>query len=127
MEQETLAPGMLPAVPSIHVSHDAIAGIVAQTAMDVEGVAELGGNLVSGLHDILGRHATTRGVHVDVVDGRVDLSVHLVVRYGVRIPDVAQHVQQQVKAEVEHATGLLVRTVDIHIQGVLFSDREGEE
>lgn len=126
MEQGALAPGMLPAVPSIHVSHDAIAAIVATTAMNVEGVAELGGNLVSGLHDVLGRHRTTRGVHVDVVDGRVDLSVHLVVQYGVRIPEVAQHVQEQVKAQVEHATGLSVRTIDIHIQGVLFEGRESE-
>lgn len=112
--------GTVPAVPSIQVTHEVLGEIAVQSALLVDGVADVGGGLASGLNDMLGRHSPTRGVRVDVEGRQVDLSLHLIVAWGVRIPEVAQRVQEQVKRAVEHATGLRVRTVDIHIQAVSF-------
>lgn len=119
MEEGSTA-GFVPAVPHIHVTHEVIGEIAVQTALQIEGVSDLGGNLATGLSDMLGRHPATRGVRVDVTGRDVDLSVHVIVHYRVRIPEVAQKVQEQVKMQVERATGLRVRRVDIHIQGVTF-------
>lgn len=38
--------------------------------------------------------------------------------YGVRIPEVAWNVQENVKNAVENMTGLKVVEVNIHVQGV---------
>lgn len=115
-------PGSTPAVPSIQITHEVIAEIAMYAAIQAPGVAELGGTLSAGLNHMLGRHPAVHGVRVDVEGRDVNVSLHLIVKYGVRIPDVAQRVQEQVKGQVERATGLRVKTVDIHIQGVVFGD-----
>lgn len=107
-----------PAVPSIQIANEVIASIAGLAAMHVEGVAGLQGGMAANLSDMLGRRSTSRGIRVDVEQRTIDLSLYLSVFYGVRIPEVAQKVQDQVKAQVEHMTGLRVRVVDIHIQGV---------
>lgn len=114
--------GSVPAVPTVHVTHEVIGEIAAQAALGVSGVVSLGGNLATGLSDMLGRNPQLRGVRVDITGRTVDAAVHLIVRYGARIPDVAQRVQEQVKVQIEHATGLRVNSVDIHIQGVSAAD-----
>jgi uncharacterized alkaline shock family protein YloU len=44
--------------------------------------------------------------------------------YGVRIPDVAVKVQDNVKKAVESMTGLTVSAVNIHVQNVLIPKSE---
>ena len=48
-------------------------------------------------------------------------------KYGVRIPDVALAVQENVKQAIETMTGLSVVEVNVHIQGVGFPEEEKEE
>lgn len=120
--------GLVPPQPTIHITHDVIAEIAAQSAEMVEGVAERGASLVAGLHEVLVRRPGARGVRVEVTGRDVELALHLVVDYGVRIPELAQKVQEQVKAQVEQSTGLHVARVDIHIQGIaLPSAPSGDE
>lgn len=119
MEEGSTA-GLQPVRPSIHIANDVVGEIAAIAAKRVNGVAELSGGLGSGLNDMLGRRSLTRGVRADIVDRRVDLALHLIVGYGARIPEVAGKVQEQVKSAIESSTGLTVRRVDIHIQGVAF-------
>jgi uncharacterized alkaline shock family protein YloU len=40
--------------------------------------------------------------------------------YGIRIPDVARRVQENVKRAVESMTGLEVVEVNVHVAGVSF-------
>jgi uncharacterized alkaline shock family protein YloU len=48
------------------------------------------------------------------------------VEYGVRIPDIALRVQENVKRGIESMTGLDVVEVNVHVQGVGFS-QEGKD
>lgn len=120
MQDERIDLGMSAAVPTIQIANEVIGAIAGMAATQVEGVAALSGGLVSGLSDMLGRKGMSRGVRVEVEGRRVELALHLIVAYGARIPEIAQKVQEQVKAQVERMTGLTVREVDIHIQGVSF-------
>ncbi len=49
--------------------------------------------------------------------------------YGVKIPEVAQKVQEDVKRSVETMTGLTVSSVNIHVQNVMIPkiDKELED
>lgn len=58
-------------------------------------------------------------------EAAVDL--YMIVNYGVRIPEVAWNVQENVKKAIENMTGLSVVEVNIHIQGVSFSPSTKEE
>ena len=52
----------------------------------------------------------------------MDLSI--IVDYGVRIPEVAWKIQENVKRAVESMTGLQVVEVNVHVQGVHFAQAE---
>jgi len=116
--------GNRPSIPTIQITNDVIGSIAGIAASHVEGVAGLTGGLPASLTDRLGRNPLNRGIRVEVDGRRVDLALHLTVQYGARIPEVAQKVQEQVKGQVEIMTGLSVREVDIHIQGVSFEEAE---
>ena len=64
-------------------------------------------------------------VEVGETEAAVDL--YIVVKYGVRIPDVALAVQENVKQAIETMTGLSVVEINIHVQGVGFPQEEPKE
>lgn len=108
--------------PSVQIAHEVIGSIAAIAASEVEGVSGMTGSLVGGLTEMLGKRNFAKGVKTEVKDNQVAIDLYLVVKYGSRIPEVAQKVQEQVKHRVESMTGLFVSQVDIHIQGVSFTE-----
>ena len=46
------------------------------------------------------------------------MTVYPNVLYGLTIPDVAWHIQENVKRDVERFTGLEVDSVHVHVMGV---------
>jgi uncharacterized alkaline shock family protein YloU len=76
---------------------------------------------------MLGRKNLTRGVKVEVGERQAAVDLFLIVDYGVKIPEVAWRVQENVKKAIESMTGLDVVEVNIHVQGVKISGEEKEE
>ena len=46
------------------------------------------------------------------------MDINIVVKYGVRIPEVAWEVQDAVKREIELMTGLTVDNVNVRVVGI---------
>lgn len=107
------------------VQDEVIASIASLAAAEVDGVAGLGGGLALGLGEVLGARQAGRGVRVEIGTREAAVDVYLQVEYGVRIPVVAQRVQEGVKRAVESMTGLRVVEVNVHVQGVDFSRAAG--
>jgi len=55
------------------------------------------------------------------------IDLYTVVEYGVKIPELAQKVQSNVKKTVETMTGLAVSGVNIYIQNVILPKSDKEE
>ena len=53
--------------------------------------------------------------------------MYIIVKYGVRIPELAWEIQESVKNNIESMTGLTVDKVNIHIEGVSFDEKFPEE
>lgn len=112
---------------SVRISDEVVATIAGIAATEVEGVAGMGGGIVGGITEMLGRKNLAKGVKVEVGEREAALDMFVVVDYGVRIPEVALRVQENVKRAVESMTGLSVVEVNVHVQGVAFRhDREEE-
>lgn len=111
----------------IRIADDVVGVIAGIAAMEVEGVAGMSGGVIAGMAEMLGKKNLSKGVKVQVGERECAIDLYVVVEYGVRIPDVAQQVQERVKASVESMTGLDVVEVNIHIQGVSFSANEHHE
>lgn len=109
---------------SVSFASDVIATIAGLAATEVEGVASMGGGS-SGLADILTRRgqstkSLTKGVKVEVAEGGVTVAITIVVEFGSPIPEVAAGIQENVKKAIETMSGLAVREVDVHVQGMSF-------
>ena len=105
---------------SVRIADEVVAVIAGVAATQVAGVAAMSGGIVGGLSERLGLKNLQKGVKVEVGEKEAALDLHVVVDYGVRIPEVAQHVQESVKLAVEQMTGLQVVEVNVHVQGVAF-------
>ena len=68
-----------------------------------------------------------KGVKVDMSETNASVDLYVIVKYGVRIPELAWEIQESVKNNIESMTGLTVDKVNIHIEGVNFDDEEPEE
>jgi len=111
----------------VHISEEVVAAIAGIAAMEVDGVAGMSGGIVGGISEILGKRNLSRGVRVSLGKKETTLDLNLIVHYGVRIPRIAERVQEAVKTAVESMTGLQVVAVNIHVQGVAFQSGEIKE
>ena len=63
------------------------------------------------------------GVKVQVLeDGSLQVSLHIVVYYGYRVPDIALRLQERVKTALVDMTEATVNNVDIYVQDIVFEN-----
>jgi uncharacterized alkaline shock family protein YloU len=114
-------------VGSIRIADEVVGIIAGLAATEVEGVAGMSGGLVGGIAEMLGKKNLSKGVKVEVGEREAAVDLFIIAEYGVRIPDVALKIQENVKQAIESMTGLEVVEVNIHIQGVGFAQESKEE
>jgi uncharacterized alkaline shock family protein YloU len=102
---------------------DEVVGVIAGLATtEVKGIVGMSASLVGGITQILsGKKNLSKGVKVSVGENSAAIDLYVVVEYGIRIPDAAIEVQENVKKAVESMTGLNVSAVNIHVQNVMIS------
>jgi len=64
---------------------------------------------------------------VEVGEREAAVDLFIIAEYGVRIPDVALKIQENVKRAIESMTGLDVVEVNVHIQGIGFAQDVKED
>ena len=74
-----------------------------------------------------GKKNLSKGVKVSVGENSAAIDLYVVVEYGVKIPEVAYQVQENVRKAVESMTGLNVSAVNIHVQNVMIPKLEGDK
>ena len=112
---------------AIRIADEVVSIIAGLAATEVDGVAGMSGGLVGGIAEMLGRKNFAKGVKVEVGEKEAAVDLYIIVKYGVRIPDVALAAQENVKQAIETMTGLSVVEVNIHVQGVGFPETEAKE
>lgn len=114
-------------VGSVKISDDVVAVIAGLAATEVEGVVGMSGGLVGDIGEMLGKRSLSKGVKVEVGEREAALDLFVILEYGVRIPEVAQRIQENVKRAVESMTGLHVIEVNIHVQAISTHSETHEE
>jgi len=107
---------------SIKIADEVVGIITGLAATEIDGVAGMSGGLAGGLADMLGRKNLSKGVKVEVTDQSALVDVYVIINYGNSIPDVAWKIQDNVKQAIEGMTGLNVKAVNVHVQGVNFPE-----
>lgn len=115
-------------IGTIKINNEVIAIIAGRAAIEVKGVAGMSGGVVDGLAKMLGKKSMEKGVKVEIGEEDVNISISMIVDYGISIPSMCSQIQKNVKKQVEDMTGKNVKIVDISIQGIHFlTDDEVED
>ena len=109
---------------AIKIADEVVSIIAGLAATEIEGIAGMSGGLVGGIAEMLGRKNFSKGVNVEVGEREAAIDLYVIVKYGVRIPDVALAAQENIKRAIETMTGLSVVEVNVHVQGVNFPEEE---
>ena len=103
---------------SLQISTEVIAKIARCAALEVEGVAEVScGTQNKKLKDLL-EAIIQPPVAVEMRDVTAELTLHLIMASGARIPAVAEKVQENVKSAVQNMTSVTVSRVNLVIAGL---------
>ena len=121
-----------PELGDIKINHNVVASIVRLAALQITGVAGVGGGIVDGISELFAkrRESDHRGVRVNETDDETyAIELRIVINYGAEIGKTAYDVQVAVRKQVIAMTGKNVAKVDVIIEGVrlpgdLASNRE---
>ncbi len=94
------------------ISRDAVAEIVAATALACYGVV----GLSAGTR--VGRILRREGISVEGDAKALRVELHVVIEHGLNLAEVASTIRSQVAYEVDRLTGLHVAAVEVVIQRV---------
>ncbi len=112
---------------NIKIADEVVSIIAGLAATEIEGVAGMSGGIVGGIAEMLGKRNLSKGVKVEVGDRQAAVDLYIVVKFGVRIPDVAWKIQENVKKAIESMTGLEAVKINVHVQGVNFHTGKVED
>lgn len=105
-------------VGQVQVADEVVAVIAGLAALEVEGVAKMSGNITNEIVSKLGMKKLSKGVKLNISGEEVEVTLNLVLNYGVSIPKTSEEVQDKVKNAIETMTGLTVSEVNIRIAGI---------
>lgn len=111
----------------IRINHSVVASIVRLAALEVAGVAAVGGGFVDGIAEIFSKKGDERGVRVEEDEvGDYQIEIRVILRFGVELAAVATQIQQRIAEQVEKMTSKSVSKVNVVIDGVRTEDESDE-
>ncbi|MCY6483757.1 Asp23/Gls24 family envelope stress response protein [Clostridium aestuarii] len=112
----------------VKISDEVVEVIAGLAASEIDGIEGMSTTLVGGITQILsGKKNVSKGVKVNVGEESATIDLYVVVKYGVKISEVARTVQENVKKSVESMTGLAVSAVNVYIQSIMLPKIEENE
>lgn len=111
----------------INVTKETIGNIVSLNLSDVKGVVGSRKSIIKEITDMLRGDTSeneieeaSRNIKVEINDNKPLINLYIVIKYGVRIPDIAWDIQNRVKEGLMKKLGIDVNEIDIHVQGIQF-------
>ena len=107
---------------SLQISTEVIGKIARCAALEVDGVSEVSCGKQN--KELLAAASIQPPVTVEMRDGTAELTLNLVVKFGAKIPAVAEKVQENVKSAVQNMTNVTVSRVNLVIAGLAAEEQE---
>jgi uncharacterized alkaline shock family protein YloU len=111
----------------INVTEETIGNIISLNLADVKGVVGSRKSIIKEITDMLRGDTSeneieeaSRNIKVEIKDNKPLINLYIVIKYGVRIPDIAWDIQSRVKEGIMKKLGIDINEIDIHVQGIQF-------
>ncbi|CAG7840965.1 alkaline-shock protein [Clostridium novyi B str. ATCC 27606] len=109
----------------VKISDEVVEVIAGLAASEIDGIEGMSTTLVGGITQILsGKKNLSKGIKVNVEENSATIDLYVVVKYGIKIVDVAKAVQENVKKSVELMTGLNLTAINVYVQNVVLPKEE---
>lgn len=104
---------------TISVSDDVIASLAGYLATECYGVVEMVPfGFSDTFADIFKRNGKSRGVRVATRGDRIFVDLFVKFKYGLPVSATSESLKRSVKYGLEHFTGMIVDSIDVHVVGV---------
>lgn len=111
----------------INITKETIRSIASLRLADVKGVVGSRKSIIKEITDMLRGDTSeneieeaSRNIKVEIKDNKPLINLYIVIKYGVRIPDIAWDIQSRVKEGLMKKLGTDINEIDIHVQGIQF-------
>jgi len=111
----------------INITNESIRSIVSLTLADVKGVVGNRKSIIKEIADMLRgdiseneTEEAVRTIKVEIKDNKPLINLYIIIKYGVRIPDIAWDIQSRAKESLLKKLGIEINEIDIHVQGIQF-------
>lgn len=111
----------------INITKETIRSIVSLRLADVKGVVGSRKSIIKEITDMLRGDTSeneieeaSRTIKVEIKDNKPLINLFIIIKYGVRIPDIAWDIQSRVKEGLMKKLGIDINEIDIHVQGIQF-------
>ena len=111
----------------INITKETIRSIVSLNLTDVKGVVGNRKSIIKEITDMLKgdtneneTEEAVRSIKVEIKDNKPFINLYIIIKYGVRIPDIAWDIQSRVKENLMKKLNTDINEIDIHVQGIQF-------
>ncbi|HZK40892.1 MAG TPA: Asp23/Gls24 family envelope stress response protein [Atribacterota bacterium] len=111
----------------INITKETIRSIVSLNLADVKGVVGNRKSIIKEITDMLKgdtneneTEEAARNIKVEIKDNKPFINLYIIIKYGVRIPDIAWDIQNRVKEVLIKKLDTEINEIDIHVQGIQF-------
>jgi len=111
----------------INITKETIRSIVSLNLADVKGVVGNRKSIIKEITDMLKgdtneneTEEAVRSIKVEIKDNKPFINLYIIIKYGVRIPDIAWDIQNRVKENLMKKLNIDINEIDIHVQGIQF-------
>ncbi len=105
-------------IGEVHIADEVIATIIGLATTEVEGVAAMAGNITNEIISKVGIKNLSKGVKLNRTEGKFDVELAIVIKFGFSIPKVSAAIQDKVRSTVETMTGLTIDDISIRISSL---------
>lgn len=104
---------------SIVIDNSVIANIAGISAMESYGIVGMASkNAADGIFELLKFENLSKGIKVYTENNQINIELHVVLEYGVKISVVGQNIIERVKFNIENLTGLTIDNIEVLVEGI---------
>ena len=112
----------------VNIPNETIENLVKINLTDVKGLVGSKKTIIKEITDILrgkidNEDRNRRNIKVEVKKDGIFINLFIVLKYGVRIPDIAWEIQNKIKKELKKQIEAENIEINIHVPGIQFSKK----
>lgn len=111
----------------INIAKETIGSIANLNLVDVKGVIGSRKTIVKEITDMLRGNTNkdeldkySRNIKVEIKENKPSMNLYIIIKYGVRIPDIAWDIQSRIKKDLAKKLNLDIDEINVHVQGIQF-------